>query len=80
MNPVCSIRQMVREQIMAFVQTSLDDIDFEHPDRRDVRAHQFRKIANAVATMLIAIDKTAKTSPFSKETLSAAGVLAEKTQ
>lgn len=60
--------------------TSLDDIDFEHPDRRDFRAHQLRKIANAVATMLTAINKTATISPFSNETLSAADVLAEKTR
>jgi len=60
--------------------TSLDDIDFEHPDRRDFRAHQLRKIAHAVATMLIAIDKTAMASPFSKDTLAAAETLAEKTQ
>jgi hypothetical protein len=60
--------------------TSLDDIEFEQPDRRDFRAHQLRKIANAVGTMLIAIDKTAKTSPFSKETISVAEQLIQATQ
>lgn len=60
--------------------TSLDDIDFEKPDRRDFRAHQLRKVANAVGAMVISIDKTAPTSPFSKETVAAAGTLAEATR
>lgn len=52
--------------------TGLDDIDFEQPDRRDVRAHQLRKIANAVGAMLAAIDRSARTSPVSRQTLAAA--------
>lgn len=60
--------------------TSLDDIDFEKPDRRDFRAHQLRKVANAVGAMVIAIDKAAPKSPFSKETVEAAGTLAEATR
>lgn len=59
--------------------TSLDDIDFEHPDRRDFRAHQLRNIANTVGAMLIAINKTAKVSPFSKKTIAAAEQLIEAT-
>lgn len=60
--------------------TSLDDIDFENPDRRDFRAHQLRKIANAVGAILVAIDKTAAKSPLSKDTVTAAIKLIEATQ
>lgn len=42
---------------------SLDDIDFEQPNPQDFRAHQLRKVANAAAAMIIAIDKKAKPSP-----------------
>lgn len=59
--------------------TSLDDIDFEQPDRRDFRAHQLRKISNAVGAMLMAINKTAKTSPFTDTTLVAAQQLIDAT-
>lgn len=57
-----------------------DPVEDLSGDRRDFRAHQLRKIANAVGTMLIAIDKTAKTSPFSKETISVAEQLIQATQ
>lgn len=60
--------------------TSLDDIDFEEPDHRDFRAHQLRKIANAVGTMVVAIEEAANKSPFSKETLAAAHSLIETTR
>ncbi|WP_145206672.1 hypothetical protein [Sphingobium sp. B2] len=59
--------------------TSLDDIDFEQPDRRDFRAHQLRKIANAVAAMVTAIDQTAATSPYSPEVVAVAGKLTDAT-
>lgn len=42
---------------------SLDDIDFEQPNPQDFRAHQLRKVANAAAAMVIAIDKKASPSP-----------------
>ena len=50
---------------------SLDDIDFEQPNPQDFRAHQLRKVANAAAAMLIAINKKAQPSPVAEATLNA---------
>ena len=60
--------------------TSLDDIDFENPNRRDFRAHQLRNIANAAGAMLLAINGFAKPSPFNEETITAARQLVEVTR
>ena len=45
---------------------SLDDIDFEDPSPRDFQALQLKRIANAAAAMLIAIQKNAKPSPVGR--------------
>ena len=60
--------------------TSLDDIDFEQPDHRDFRAHQLRKIAHSVGTMLAAIDRAAKSSPIGGPSLVAAERLVKATK
>jgi hypothetical protein len=60
--------------------TSLDDIDFEDPNPRDFRTQQIRKIANAVAAMLIAIHKTARPSPVADPALVAAEKLLTATR
>lgn len=52
--------------------SSLDDIDFENPDPRDFRAQQLRKIANAAAAMLVAINDTGNPSPVNEASLKAA--------
>lgn len=55
---------------------SLDDIDFEQPNPQDSRAHQLRKVANAAAAMVIAIDKKAKPSPVKNVVETASKLLA----
>lgn len=55
---------------------SLDDIDFEQPNPQDFRAHQLRKVANAAAAMVIAIDKEAKPSPVRNVVATARKLLA----
>ncbi|WP_157081871.1 hypothetical protein [Sphingomonas pruni] len=58
----------------------MDDIDFEDPNPRDFRALQLKKIANAAAAMLIAIQKNAKPSPVSDAALAAAMKLLSTTK
>lgn len=55
---------------------SLDDIDFEQPNPQDFRAHQLRKVANAAAAMVIAIDEKAKPSPVTNVVETARKLLA----
>lgn len=59
---------------------SLDDIDFEQPNPQDFRAHQLRKVANAAAAMVIAIDKKGKPSPLSTDVVETARKLLAATK